>query len=716
MPTLWGYDAVIAVTDQALTRGFHRLFGGAAAGTVSFDIDADHGKRLEATLEAPVVTFLSPTAAQVTFAISSGTYFGGEIVNVKTNPHTIETVTEKLDGSSLSFTVDVATMGHAGGTIHEADFSREQLYLDLTQVKAIDTTQFSLTIGEHGDVAAIVNGLVEHLKATAGAADDPDLAGRLVASSIRVPTVRDPSTPFVPSSASFSITMAPAAPTAPQAPQGGDLNFLLCMAGHPLPTDPKAGLFDSPWTSRPGGKPAHDGALVISDHVILDTIARPMILKAYAGASLTLDVGDATNPSRLHLTAPLATGDDVSLTACEATVHDGIIDLLLHVEKSERLQIGSVDFSFVTVIIPHERRIGLKVVTDATGDLGLSVASDVSTNLDVRVESNFHVGSIEDVVKYLVVPLGVIYGTLAVAVEGIALAIKSATTDQAEVDAVQGRFSVLGSDLDVGIELPGSAVLKFTGPRLDGRVLVYDADYVEFPKVREPEIKPFMLAPFPRLGVPPQQLPHETEPQLVGETVVSYRLISDPTLPGRQWSDMPYYLLSRSQLWSLVFNRTWGLRDDQETLTYRQTMTSEATQSMEQMTNLRVTAGGKLGYKDFVSIEAATEISSELRMDRDDSQRVEDESSLQQIITYTHRDVGYTEAIWTIVDRLELRRSDGYTIGSWDAPYGEAFWTADFSPPTATRGDDGPAEFDPDAFEKSIGQAQSGGSSADPAK
>ncbi len=128
---------------------------------------------------------------------------------------------------------------------------------------------------------------------------------------------------------------------------------------------------------------------------------------------------------------------------------------------------------------------------------------------------------------------------------------------------------------------------------------------------------------------------------------------------------------------------------------------------MEKVANMRVTAGCKLAFGDYVSAEAQTEIANELRMGLETTTRTESEQSFTQQVTHEMTDSAYTVAMWTVVDLFTLCRADRYPIRTWEFVHGEDYLEVDVSPPAATAGGDGHA-FDPDSFNLSLDKAPVG--------
>ncbi len=710
------FDAVLAITDSAINTGFKRVFGTSGAfDDLEIDIDPDHGVKVTASFGAPTITLLSSNAAAITLPITSGTYHAAGKYNLKTKQ--IDTVTTTLDGKSLSFHVDVVRLVRERAQIHEANFTIQQLYLDLTSIRAIDTSDFPVSIDDDADVGQIVSAWV----AQAHKVSPTSNKARLSAGHITVPAVFDPTgSPLLPSHGSFSVTLAPPPAGGSNIAVSGDLNFLLMMGGRSLPSAATAGTFASPWVPRPvdGRPPEHDGVFVISDFLLLEAIAVPILRDKFKLDSSKFSLTrDANGHGRISLTTPHPLGDDVTMTACNVWVDrggSGEIVFEVHAEKSERLQIKHVDLSVLAVIIPQIRTLALKVSPNAKGDLAFSISRDQTEKQTVRIDPNFTVSGIADLAKYLMlvpaVLLGPIFGVVYAATTAIADAIKSATTDEDEVgEYLNGLDGTLKESANASVELPGTSVLAFSASRFAGPLLMFDADYIDPPELIQPEHPPFSIPDFPRMGEGdrPVATSDRTTPVVVGEALMTYRMVNDPDLVGRQATENPYYILRREQYWKRLYHKGWQPHTEaRDTSQWRVSMSAEDTTSMSKTAGMRITAGCRLAFNDYVSAEVQTEIANELRMEIDHTARSEVEQTHTEEVTHQATDCAYTVSIWSIVDRFTLLRADRYCVKTWEYVHGDDHVEVDVHPPKEKTSSGG--EFDPSSFETSLNGDGSG--------
>jgi hypothetical protein len=510
---------------------------------------------------------------------------------------------------------------------------------------------------------------------------------------VTVPAVFDAAgSPLLPSRGTFSVTLQDSQrhagdealglvrrvdeerlleerPPEPRQPaSSGDLNFLLMMGGRGLPTDKGAGQFDIPWTPRSpaDGKPAHEGVLVISDYLLLDAVTAPIIKSLTIPADkIAVSRGDATTPAHASLTKPHDLKDGVRLTKFEATMDaTGKVVLVVGAEKFEPLKFNLFKIEGLSLVVVQERTVALQIGSDDKGDLSVTVVSDKTADPQGAVVGDHEL----TVAEYLA-----LVGDLIVDWGTFLQAELNLLADKDEVAKHLGDFSAAAqARVNQAVQLPGAAVFSFGKPRVEGGLLKYDADYIEMPALETPKAQPFQIGDFPRMGPEGKETSDHTEPVLVGEALVNYRMVDDPDYTGRQAQDNPYYVLRREQFWSRLYRHGWPPHEEvTDTATWRVAMSKEQADSMEQATHMRVTAGCRLAFKDFVSAEVQTEIGNELRMDVETTTRTETEETHQQTINHQATETAYTAALWTIVDRFTLCRRDRYPIKTWDYVHGK---------------------------------------------
>ncbi len=688
------YDAVVAVSGKAINHGFQRLFDeDKLHDEFKFDVDRKHGKKFNAKIGLPTLSFISdnPYLAKITFDIPEGRYLAGKEWNNETEQ--LDEISYDLKNKSLAFNVDLKRIRYPH--FQDKKFLVEELYLEFTKFKNIDTKYFGLDVGDLIDVGEIVNGLVQALQKEAiFSANDPtttlekrlkDKKGapivsqsgdRLFLGRVTVPKVRGTEGSLRPTSADFSVTTADRAKDGKDGKSRSELNFLLMMNQRDLPKDKRAGIFNSLWNGSP--QKSHDATLVLSDYMLLEGLALPIVKKVHPKGDFTIKRGDDQNPARLRLKKELDQ-KDIRVNKCEAFINESSqIQIEFIYEKIDKIQIGKVDLSIVEVIIKKGQTCYISWKLNADGDIVLSLDDKTLKDYPPEVKGNFGVNKIEDIVKYIVAPN----------LEAYYLLIKSGIVDPIILNNFRDRFTVMIGDMHLAIELPGNPVFEFSNPHMQGRTLVVDADFIPLPKLRKAETKPFQIQGFPKIqgfGGDLKGSNPKTKPELIGETIISFRYVNDKEYEGLQAKKMPYYILSREQYWNrLTYFSFTGKSEETNTERYSLRTSKESNKEMEQTVHMEITMKAGLEFKGF-SPEVSGSIARTLRIDTSLRNEIEETKDYERTTTYNSSQDPCIVATWTLIDRYTLMRNDEdrSVVGQWEYVH-EDYLARDLYPPPAT--------------------------------
>ncbi len=177
---------------------------------------------------------------------------------------------------------------------------------------------------------------------------------------------------------------------------------------------------------------------------------------------------------------------------------------------------------------------------------------------------------------------------------------------------------------------------------------------------------------FPQLKNLHTELPLDTEPLLREIETVPFFAINDPVYPPyRQVAVSPYYTVSRSTLWSKVFDRQLDGIVERETVDTAETGLSQmAATSVRSTFSKSISTTAKAGYSGF-GVSASVSVTGKLAMESERTSQMSTEARQAHMFTETilYPAVGkpYRLAKWRPVDRYELKRKDGSLVASWDA-------------------------------------------------
>ena len=210
-------------------------------------------------------------------------------------------------------------------------------------------------------------------------------------------------------------------------------------------------------------------------------------------------------------------------------------------------------------------------------------------------------------------------------------------------------------------------------------------EQVTIPKPRQGSAKPYEIGPPPQLTSIDTPPPPESEPVLVGESLVPYFLVKETTglwtSSAHQIEHSPYYLLSRFQLWKLVSTYVHDGRSSYEYEVERTTgFSEEKSHSIESTLSLTLAAEGEFLLKPHSlilkpSLEYSLKVTTTTTSQRYSEEKVRHKFSLPP--------TRLRHALWQIVDRYVLQRTNGEIVKSWD-DLPQTYYHADALPPVAS--------------------------------
>ena len=673
------YDAVLAVTQEALNHHFQDLFAPEAfKQQMSITIDADHGISVTGTMGTPTLTFLPEQQRLVKMTVPFGpgsTFHGGKVYNNKLQK--LESIENDLTGKSLGFVVALERMSNTD--VHDADFTVQALYVQLTELKNIDTDNFGVKLEDLGGVEKLFTGVADYIKRATKQAQVGQVPESLFAGRVQIPTTPDTQGAMRPHEAAFSATVC--APSTDKSNATGELNFLLMMKDRPLPTDARAGLFNGYWGS-PGQPKAPEITLALSDFPLLENFAQPAIMKAWPKITLNLNRGGVDVRSRLVQQADCTIDNKTTLTGLVAQINDsGQIQIDMSVLSNDRLQVSQaagkpdIDFSLLSIQLTKPIRYYLTLTQDDTGNISCTMVEDQDLKNAEPTESirwNGDVSKREDIVKWitglalLLIPgVGEIAEAVMIGCQAIATTIEVQVNDRGLLNSFSSQLTDAATSLNTSLELPGSPVMTFGNLRMNGAVALIDGTFVAVPPVTPSQIQqPYALPPYPRekAGVPQNVV--QTDPLVVGETILSFKYVTDPDYLGSRRSKVPYYLLRREQYWKRInYQRYSGTMSVKDEVTFQVVKETKTSQTIENATEIKVGVKGEMKFVEMFSPELSAEISHTLKT----TTVTEVTTTETETVTHTTErpvsEKGYTIATWIAVDHYIVRRPvDGKII------------------------------------------------------
>jgi hypothetical protein len=208
---------------------------------------------------------------------------------------------------------------------------------------------------------------------------------------------------------------------------------------------------------------------------------------------------------------------------------------------------------------------------------------------------------------------------------------------------------------------------------------------VTVPTPRQSSVKPYEIGPPPGLTSIDMSPPPESEPVLIGESLVPYFLVKEAagawSGTAYQIEHSPYYVLSRFQLWKLVRSYVHDGRSTYEYEVERTTgFSEEKSQSIEHTISLTLAAEGEFLLKPHTlilkpSLEYSLKVTTTTTSQHYSEEKVRHKFSLPA--------VRMRHALWQMVDRYELRRANGEIVKSWD-DLPQTYYHADAFPPVVS--------------------------------
>ena len=669
------YDAVLAINQEALNRHFQELFApGAFEQQIKITIDDDLGKSVTGTMGVPTLTFLPEQQRLVKMTVPFGpgsTFHGGKVWNEKKQE--LDAIETDLTGKSLGFVVALERMSNTD--VRDADFTVQALYMQLTELKNIDTDNFGVQLDELGGAEQLFNALTDYIKRATKQAKVGSVPESLFVTRVQVPTTPNTEGPMRPHEAAFSATALA------RAPMRGELNCLLMMKDRALPADARAGLFNDYWGS-PGQPKAPDVTLVLSDFPLLENFAQPAIIKAWPNLKLNLNRGGIDVRSQLVQAADLIIDKKTTLTGLVAQINDsGQIQIDMSVLSNDRLQVSQaggekpdIDFSLVSVQLTKPIRYYVTLNQDDAGNVSCTMVED--DNLKKAeptrvVRWNGAVKKREDIVKWvtglapLLIPgVGELALIVMVACQTIATTIEVEVNDRDFLNSFGSKLTDGAASLATCLELPGSPVMTFGKLRMKGAVALIDGTFVAIPSVTPSQIQPYAMSPYPREKAGEPQNVVQTDAQIVGETLLSFKYVNDPDYPGTRRSNVPYYLLRREQYWKRIkYERYSGKTTAKSELTFEVVQEATTTQTIEKATEIKVGAKGELKFLEIFSPELSAEISHTLKTTTVTQLKTTESGKVTHTVERPASEKGYTIASWIAVDHYIVRRpEDGKII------------------------------------------------------
>lgn len=669
------YDAVLAVTEESLNQHFQQLFApDAFQQAIDIPIDLQHGKRVTGTMGVPRLSFLPGQQHLVKMTVPFGPgsrFLGGKVWNETTQ--SLDAIETDLSGKSIGFVVALERLNNTD--VHDADFTVQALYLQLTALSNIDTDNFGVDVDDLGSAEQLFTAITNFVKRATKQAQVGEVPESLFISRVRVPTTPDTQGPMRPHEAAFSATVLPSAKST------GELNFLLMMKDRPLPDDARAGLFNTFW-GRPGEKQAPEITLALSDYPILENFALPAIQKAWPSIKTTIERGSSDVRSRLVQQADCPIDNKTTLTGLVAQINDaGQVQIDMSAVTNDRLQVSQapgkpdIDFSLLSIQLTKPIRYYLTLAQDNTGNISSTMVEDQALKNAEPTEAihwNGDVKKREDIVKWitglgmmLVPGVGPLLQGLMIACQTVATTIEVQVNDRNLLNAFSSQLTDATNSLNTSLELPGSPVMTFGNLRMNGAVALFDGTFVAIPPVAAAEIQPYALAPYPREKPGEPQTVAQTRAQVVGEAPLAFKYVNDPDYPGTRRSKVPYYLLRREQYWKRIKDERYsGKTSPKEEVSFEVVQESSSTRTVEDATEIKVGAKGEVKFLEIFSPELSAEISHTLKTTTVDESKTTKTEKVIKTMERPVSDKGYTVATWVAVDHYVVRRpGDGKVIG-----------------------------------------------------
>ena len=354
------FDMALSVPLATLNASLARLFvDQAATAEWTAVIDADRGQRYDVRCGPPTLSVgTTLDDARLTFGIIEGSWQGGKVWNQP--QQALETITVKLAGHSLAFSLSLAQMDDTA--LGNDALSIQHLYVDLARIKAVDTTAHDVDPGDP-TLKAMITAFVRALQQSPAAAN-----GSLVVLSTRSNSGSQQTGaggPLSPTAAAYGLCADP---------QGAhpELLALMMCGGANLPTDVTAHVQTGPWTAS-----ASDAALIISGRRVLETLVKPALVQAMslspteANAAQIIDATDA-GPARL---------------VCRKTFDDGTQDLTLF--YAHHTVSSQVDASLVAgEIVINETVTHLVDFYGKLGEFALTQQLGCTTHLTMQLSND----------------------------------------------------------------------------------------------------------------------------------------------------------------------------------------------------------------------------------------------------------------------------------------------------------------------------------------
>ena len=685
------YDAVLAVTQEALNHHFQSLFAPEVfTQEMKITIDEEHGKSVSGTMGTPTLTFLPGQQKLVRMTVPFGPgsiYHGGKVWNERTQ--TPEVIENDLTGKSLGFVVALERMSNTD--VQDADFTVQALYVQLTALTNIDTDNFGVQLEDLGGAEQLFTGVADYIKRATKQAQVGQVPDGLFVSRVQVPTTPDTQGPMRPHEAAFSATVLSHPPTPPTT---GELNFLLMMKDRQLPTDARAGLFNGYWGS-PGQPRAPEITLALSDFPLLENFAQPAIMKAWPKITLSLNRGGIDVRSQLVQQADCPLDNKTTLKGLVAQINDsGQIQIDMSVLSDDRLQVSQaagkpdIDFSLLSIQLTKPIRYYLTLTQDETGNIACTMVEDqVLKNAEPTeaIHWNGDVSKREDIVKWvtglapLLIPgVGEIAEAVMIGCQAIATTIEVQVNDRNLLNSFSSQLTDAATSLNTSLELPGSPVMTFGNLRMNGAVALIDGTFVAVPPVAPSQIQPYALLPYPREKAGVAQTVVQTDPQVVGETILSFKYVTDPDYLGTRRSKVPYYLLRREQYWKRInYERYSGKTSKTVEISFEVVQENTTTKTIENATEIKVGVKGEMKFMELFSPELSAEISHTLKTTTVTELKTTTTQKVTRTMERPVSDKGYMIATWIAVDHYIVRQPGGGKIVAETEVYNEEYLQED---------------------------------------